>query len=581
MDKINSFVFSCDININDLAKEINISPGEIVKFLFLQKNKNVNVNQLLNAEIVKEICDYFNIVFQKSDNKNIKNNSENKKKDNVVLKSRPPVVTIMGHVDHGKTTLIDAIRNSNIADKEAGGISQTIGAYQKEYNGKKITFIDTPGHEAFSNMRHNGAQIADIIILVVAADDGVKQQTVEAIKYAKETNATILVAINKIDKNNANIEKTKSELANYNLIPNEYNGDNIFCEISAKKNIGIDNLLDNINLLAELLELKTDINNGSGIVLESKLDKNVGIVTDVLVQNGVLEKDFFIIIDNFICGHVRRMVDDNNKLINKAEASTPVRIIGLKKIVNAGDLFTFFKDKKIAEQNISKDSLTFCKKNVVNRVDSFDKTIDENVCNLNLIIKTSSISLLEVVKNSISKINIEGTRAKIIHSDIGMITDSDIELAFSNKAVIFAFDIRSDGNTKKRIKESKIDVHYHNIIYSLIEDLEKMLKRLLKPKLVEVVTGHLEIRKIFTFEKTNIAGCYAKDGFVKAKSKIRLIRNGKNIYEGVLATLKHKKDDISIVRSGFECGTIIKNFNDIKEQDIIEGYEIKEEINEE
>ena len=579
---MNNFVFLNNISINDLSKKINIPSSEIIKFLFLQKNKNVNINQLLDVNAVKEICEHFNINFLQENNKekNIKNFSNtNIKKNNTILKNRAPIVTIMGHVDHGKTTLIDTIRNSNVAEKEAGGISQIIRAYQKEKNGKKITFIDTPGHESFANMRKNGAKIADIIVLVVAADDGVKSQTIEAIKYARETNATILVAINKIDKNTANIEKTKNELADYSLIPDEYGGDNIFCEISAKKNIGIDNLLDNIILLSDMLDLKTDVNNGSGVILESKIDKNVGIITDILVKNGILEKNFFIIVDNCICGHIRKMLDDNNKTIEKAEASKPVRIIGLKKIVNAGEEFIFFKDKKTAEQNIIKtNDYDVQKKNTIFDNENIFCKENDNECKLNLILKASSISLLEAIKNNISKINIDGVKINIIRLGIGSITDDDINLAFLGKASIFVFDIRVDGNIKKRLKELKISIHCHDIIYSLIEDLEKTLKKMLKPKITEVITGHLEIRKIFVFEKTNIAGCYAKDGFIKAKSKIRLIRDGKVIHEGVLLSLKHQKEDINIVKNGFECGTIIKNFNDIKIKDIIEGYEIREEI---
>ncbi|MBP5301301.1 MAG: translation initiation factor IF-2 [Bacilli bacterium] len=575
----NIFIFSHDISLGDLAEEIDISSSEIVKFLFLKKNKSITVNQLLSEEIIKDICDNFNVVFKKQNNENC----TNKKVvyNNSLFRDRPPVITIMGHVDHGKTTLIDAIRNSNEASKEIGGISQIVRAYQKDVNGRKITFIDTPGHEAFSNMRKYGAQIADIIVLVVAADDGVKPQTVEAIKYAKKVEATILVAINKIDKPSINIEKVNNELSQYGLAPEKYGGENIFCEISAKKNIGIDNLLNHLLLLGDLLELKTDINNGSGVVLEAKLSKNVGIVTNILIQNGILENGCFIVIDNCICGHIKKIFDDNNKVISSAGASMPVKIIGLKNIAEAGQIFLFFKNKLAAEQYVAKSAKkdSFKNNNAVNRFqqnNKDDNSID-NIFILNLILKADAISLLEAIKDNICRIKIEGAKVNVIYANVGDITDNDIDLANLSKADIFVFNIKSNSAIKNRLKSLRINTHYHNIIYSLIEDVEETLKKKLAPKKIEVITGHLEIKKIFTFEKKNIAGCIAKDGFIKSKSKVRLIRNGEIIHDGVLASLRHKKDDISIVKSGSECGTIIKNYNDIKENDIIEGYEIQEE----
>ena len=576
------FVFTRSLSVAELAKELKILPSDIIKYFFLQK-KMVTINQMLNDDAIGEVCLNFGYDVKKDKVVSAINFEEveikDKKED---LSDRPPVVTIMGHVDHGKTTLIDAIRNSHIAAGEVGGISQAIGAYQKEVKGKKITFIDTPGHEAFTAMRSRGASVTDIVVLVVAADDGVMPQTIEAIDHAKAANAPIIVAINKIDKEGANIEKVKSELMNHEIIPEEYGGKNIFCEISAKNGKGLDNLLDNIILLSEVLELRANPNRyAMGTVLEANLDKGEGPKATLLVQNGTLNNSDYVVVGTAY-GHIRRMVNEHQKVLKTATPATPVSVTGLSEVPNAGDHFMAFPSEKEAREIATKRHLQKLEQErsgtaARNLDDLYKQAQEGDFSSLNLIIRADSTGSVEALKSSIDKIKIPGVKVSIIRASAGAISDSDISLAVASNAIIYGFNVRPSANIKAKAEEEKVEIRLHRIIYALIEEIEGALKGLLKPTLKEVTLGQMEVRHLFKVSKITIAGCYVSDGHIKAKSKIHLIRDGIIIYDGELASLKRFKDDVSDVKIGFECGATILNYNDIHEGDIIEAYEMKEE----
>ncbi len=583
-NKVNNgvFVFTRSLSVADLAKQLNILPSDIIKYFFMNK-KMVTINQMLDDDSIGEVCLNFGYDVKKEKVVSAENFEEveikDKKED---LKERPPVVTVMGHVDHGKTTLIDAIRNSNVVATEAGGISQAIGAYQKEVKGKKITFIDTPGHEAFTAMRSRGASVTDIVILVVAADDGVMPQTIEAIDHAKAAKAPIVVAVNKIDKEGANVEKVKNELMNYEIIPEEYGGKNIFCEISAKKNIGIDNLLENIILLSEVLELKSNPNRyAMGTVLEANLDRGEGPKATLLVQNGTLNNSDYVVVGTTY-GHIRRMVNEHQKVLKTATPSTPVSVTGLSEVPNAGDHFMAFPTEKEAREIAERRRL---QKEQVERSGTAARSLDDlykqakegDVTSLNLLIRADSTGSVEALKSSIMKITIPGVKVNIIRAIAGAITDSDISLASASNAIIYGFNIRPTAALKAKAEELKVEIRLHRIIYALIEEIEGALKGLTKPELKEVTNGQMEVRNIFKANKMTIAGCYVTDGVIKARSKIHLIRDGIIIYDGELGSLKRFKDDASSVKSGFECGATIVGYNDIHEGDIIEAFEMKEE----
>jgi len=584
LNKVNNgvFVFTRSLSVAELAKQLNILSSDIIKYFFMNK-KMVTINQMLDDDSIGEVCLNFGYDFKK-EKVVLKENFEDieikdKKED---LSERPPVVTIMGHVDHGKTTLIDAIRNSNVVATEAGGISQAIGAYQKEVKNKKITFIDTPGHEAFTAMRSRGASVTDIVVLVVAADDGVMPQTVEAIDHAKAAKAPIIVAINKIDKEGANIEKVKNELMNYEIIPEEYGGKNIFCEISAKKGTGIDNLLENIILLSEMLELAANPKRyAMGTVLEANLDKGEGPKATLLVQNGTLNSSDYVVVGTSY-GHIRRMVNEHNKVLKSATPATPVSITGLSEVPNAGDHFMAFPTEKEAREIAFKRSLAKKEHDLQGSAarsldDLFKQAQEGEVVSLNLLIRADSTGSVEALKSSISKITVPGVKVNIIRATAGAITDSDISLACASNAIIYGFNVRPSANIKAKAEESKVEIRLHRIIYALIEEIEGALKGLTKPELKEVVTGQMEVRNLFKVSKITIAGCYVTEGTIKAKSKIHLIRDGIIIYDGELASLKRFKDDASSVKAGFECGCTIVGYNDIHEGDVIETFEMKEE----
>ena len=576
----NSLTYSGSISVGELATALNIKASDIIKKYFF-KGLMLTINSPLDDNIVAEICIENNLDFNKEE-KLSNDNFEDLfriKENPADLVERAPVVTVMGHVDHGKTTLIDAIRNSRLVDSEFGGISQEIGAYQKEINGKKITFIDTPGHEAFTAMRSRGASVTDIVVLIVAADDGVMPQTIEAIDHAKAANVPIIVAINKIDAPGANSEKVISELMKYNIIPEKYGGENIFCEISAKKNIGIDNLLENILLEAEMLELKANPNRYAlGTVLEARLDKGEGPKATFLIQNGTLKVGDYVIVGTTY-GKIRRMSDDLNRIVSEALPSTPVSVIGLNEVPVAGDRFVALSDEKIA-----KDIANFrkLKKDEENRKSSITTSITDEegneIKNINIIIKANSTGAAEAVKGSVLKLNISGTKINIIRAFAGAITESDVLLANASKAIIYGFNVRPDANVRNKAIEEKVEIRLHRIIYALIEELEATLKGMRKKKEVEQYLGQAEVRQTFKASKIGtIAGCYVIDGEITSTSLIRVLRDGSEIYNGKLAGLRRFKDDVKEVKQGFECGISILNFNDIHEGDIIEAYKMIEE----
>ena len=582
--KVNNgcFVYCQIPTIAELAKSLNIETSQIIKYLFLNKRKMVTINQTLDEETLGEVCLEFGYDFRKEEivaEEDFENlNLVDDPKD---LVERPPVVTIMGHVDHGKTTLIDAIRNSHLVESEVGGISQAIGAYQKEYHGKKITFIDTPGHEAFAEMRSRGAKVTDIIILVVAADDGVMPQTKEAIDHARAANVPILVAINKIDKPGANIDKVKNELMALNVVPEEYGGDTIFLNIAAKKGQGIDELLENILVMAEMLELKANPNRyAMGTVLEAKLDKGEGPKATLLVQNGTLNASDYVVV-GACYGKVRRMTNEFKKILKVATPSTPVSIIGLSEVPKAGDLFMAFPSEKQARDIAYKRHLKMNEDKQVSKAisldDLYERIHEGEMKEVNVIIKADTNGSAEAIKSSLEKLSNDEVKVKIIRATAGAITESDVLLASASNAIIYGFNVRPDNLVKTKANEEKVDIRLHNIIYALIEEMEAALKGMKKAKLEEVVIGRAEIRHLFRASKVGtIAGAYVTDGSIRRDANMRLIRDGIVIYDGKFGSLKRFKDDAKEVKSGFECGFTIENYNDLKEGDEVEAYVIKE-----
>ncbi|SES78136.1 translation initiation factor IF-2 [Anaerobranca gottschalkii] len=569
------------ISVGELAKKLGESPANIIKKL-MGLGIMAGVNQTIELETAELIALEFGyeIALEKEEEEDeFQFIEQDDPKD---LKERHPVVTVLGHVDHGKTTLLDTIRHTNVTKGEAGGITQHIGAYQVNVNGKKITFIDTPGHAAFTAMRARGAKVTDIAILVVAADDGVMPQTVEALNHAKAANVPIVVAINKMDKPTANPDRVKQELVNYGLVPEEWGGDTIFVPISALKGEGIDNLLEIILLVAEVQELKANPDAlASGTVIESKLDKGRGPVATVLVQRGTLK-----IGDSVVCGtaygKVRAMINDQGKQIKKAGPSTPVEILGLSEVPVAGEIFRVVKDDKlartIAEKNLQKSKEEALKKNTPVTLDELFQSIKEGeLKELNIILKADVQGSVEALKHSLERLSNEEVRVKVIHSAVGAINENDVTLASASGAIIIGFNVRPDQNAKKLNDELKVDIRLYRIIYNAIEDVEAAIKGMLTPKLEEVVLGSAEIRQIFRASKIgNIAGCYVTNGVINRNAKARLIRDGVVIYEGSFSTLKRFKDDVKEVQQGFECGIVLEKFNDVKEGDIIECFTMKE-----
>ena len=576
------FVYTGAISTGELSNALNIPVGEIIKYLFLQ-GKMITINTILDDELIGEVCLEFGYDFQKKHIVAAENFEEVEINDDPSkLKSRPPVVTIMGHVDHGKTTLIDAIRNSNLVAGEVGGISQEIGAYQKEISGHKITFIDTPGHEAFTQMRSRGASVTDIVVLVVAADDGVMPQTIEAIDHAKSANVPIIVAINKMDKAGADPERVKNELMQHDIIAEEYGGDVICVEISAKKKTNIDGLLETILLVADMKELKANPDRYAlGTVLEAKLDKNEGPKATLLIQNGTLKEGDFLVVGTSY-GKARRMTNEFKKVLTVATPSTPVSVIGLAEVPEAGDRFMAFAEESEAKaialkRKQLKEAREKSKTSAASLDDLYNLAKEGEVQTINVIIKADSTGSAEAVKNSLEKLNNDNVKINVIRATSGAITESDVLLASASHAIIYGFNVRPDGKTRAKASEEKVEIRLHNIIYALIEEIEAAMKGMLKKELIESVTGQAEIRRLFKVSKLGtIAGCMVTFGFIVAANPIRVLRDGIVIFEGSLASLQREKDSVKEVREGFECGMLIKGYNDIKEGDIIEGYEMVE-----
>ena len=571
------------LTIRELADKMKVQPSEIVKKLFL-KGTMVTVNQEIDYDQAEEIALEFNCICEPEEKVDVIAELLKEEDDaEETLVARPPVVCVMGHVDHGKTSLLDAIRSTRVTDREAGGITQHIGASVVSINGQKITFLDTPGHEAFTAMRMRGANSTDIAILVVAADDGVMPQTVEAINHAKAAGVEIIVAINKIDKPSANIERVKQELSEYELIPEDWGGSTIFCPVSAHTKEGIDNLLEMILLTAEVLELKANPNRKArGLVIEAQLDKGRGAVATVLVQKGTLRVG-----DPIACGScfgkVRAMIDDQGRRVKEAGPSTPVEILGLSAVPEAGETFVStdsekearaFADTYISE---SKNKLIEDTKAKMSLDDLFSQIQSGNVKELNIIVKADVQGSVEAVKQSLVKLSNEEVVVKVIHGGVGAINESDIILASASNAIIIGFNVRPDPTAKVTADRENVDVRLYKVIYNAIEDVEAAMKGMLDPVYEEKVLGHAEVRQIFKASGVgNIAGSYVLDGVFQRGCKVRISREGTQIFEGNLASLKRFKDDVKEVKAGYECGLVFEGFNDIAELDIVEAYTMVE-----
>ena len=571
------------ITIRDLADKMKVQPSAIVKKLFM-KGEMVTVNSEVDFAAAEEIALEFNFICEEEEKVDViaellKEDEEDESK----MVPRPPVVCVMGHVDHGKTSLLDAIRQTRVTDREAGGITQHIGASVVSINDQNITFLDTPGHEAFTAMRMRGANSTDIAILVVAADDGVMPQTVEAINHAKAAGVEIIVAVNKIDKPSANIDKVKQELSEYELIPEDWGGSTIFCPVSAHTKEGIDNLLEMILLTAEVLELKANPDrNARGLVIEAQLDKGRGAVATVLVQKGTLHVG-----DPIACGSsygkVRAMIDDKGRRVKEAKPSTPVEILGLNSVPSAGETFVAcdsekeakaFSDTYISEE---KNKLIEDTKAKMSLDDLFSQIESGNMKELDIIVKADVQGSVEAVKQSLVKLSNEEVVVKVIHGGVGAINESDVILASASNAIIIGFNVRPDPVAKTTADREGVDIRLYKVIYNAIEDVSAAMKGMLDPVFEEKVIGHAEIRQIFKASGVgNIAGSYVLDGFMERGCRVRISREGEQIFEGDLASLKRFKDDVKEVKTGYECGLVFDGFNDIQELDIVEAYKMVE-----
>lgn len=570
-----------NMTIGDLAKSLNVSAAELVKKLF-SLGVMCTINHSLsfeNAEIL--VLDY-NKELKREETADVTNFEEfeiNDREEDLV--SRPPVITIMGHVDHGKTTLLDTIRKTSVAAGEAGGITQAISAYQVTHNGKKITFIDTPGHAAFTEMRARGASITDIIIIIVAADDGVMPQTKEAVDHAKAAGVPIIVAINKMDKPGANPERIMTELSEYGLTPDEWGGETLYNRIIAADGTGVPELLENISLIAEMQEYKANPNRYAvGTVVESRLDKHLGPVTTVLIQNGTLRLGDPIVVGTAF-GKIRTLKNDLGIEITEALPSTPVEITGINEVPSAGDKFMAFESEKqarsVGETRKEQARLRDNKSAGSVTLDDLFSKIKEGVKEINVIIKSDVNGSSEAVKNSLEKLEVEDVRIKVIRSSVGAITESDVVLAKASNAILIGFNVRPNNQIKDYAKENGVEIRLYNIIYKVVEEMEAAMKGMLEPVFEEKVIGEAEVRQLFKFSKVGtIAGSYVTDGIIKRDSKARIIREGIVIYDGNINSIQRGKDAAREVKKGIECGITIENYSDIKEGDVIEAYEMVE-----
>ncbi|OLN22751.1 translation initiation factor IF-2 [Domibacillus antri] len=577
-------VFSGSLTVAELAKKMNVEPSEVIKKLFML-GVMATINQELDKDAIELVASEFNVEVEEEiliDKADLETYFEEEDAEEKAVE-RPAVVTIMGHVDHGKTTLLDSIRNTKVTEGEAGGITQHIGAYQAETNGKKITFLDTPGHAAFTTMRARGAKVTDITILVVAADDGVMPQTVEAINHAKAAEVPIIVAVNKIDKPAANPDRVMQELTEHGLVPEAWGGETIFVPLSAKQGEGIDTLLEMILLVAEVEELKADpTRRAMGTVIEAELDKGRGSVATLLVQNGTLHVGDPIVVGNTF-GRVRAMVNDVGRRVKSAGPSTPVEITGLNDVPLAGDRFVVFEDEKTARQigeSRAQEALQAqrSEKTKVSLDNLFEHMKQGEMKDLNIVLKADVQGSVEAVAAALQKIEVEGVNVKIIHTGAGAITESDIILASASNAIVIGFNVRPDVNAKRTAEAEDVEVRLHRIIYKVIEEIEAAMKGMLDPEFEEKIIGQAEVRQTFKVSKIGtIAGSYVTEGKITRDSGVRLIRDGIVIFEGEVDALKRFKDDAKEVAQGYECGITIRGFNDVKEGDIIEAF-IEQEI---
>ena len=569
------------MTIKDLADALKEPVASIIKKL-MSLGVIANMNAKISYDDASVLVLDYNKTLKRQETANIANFEVFEVTDNEEdLEQRPAVVTIMGHVDHGKTSLLDAIRKSSVVDGEFGGITQHIGAYQVSYKNKKITFIDTPGHAAFTEMRARGASITDIVIIIVAADDGVMPQTIEAIDHAKAAKVPIIVAVNKMDKPGADPQRVMREMSEHGLTPESWGGDTLFVNISAKTHDGIDDLLDNLLLIAEMQELKANPKRyAMGTVIESKLDKNVGSVVTLLVQNGTLRLGDPVVIGEFF-GKIRTLKNDLGEEVVEALPATPVEVTGVSGVPTAGDKFMAFESEKQAHQVAEQRSETAKLKantlaSAISLDDLFGK-ISEGLKEINVVLKADVKGSEEAVKNTLARIEVEGCKLNVIRSGVGTITESDIVLANASSAIIIGFNVRPSSKILDIAKEYGVDVRLHNIIYKVVEEMESAMKGMLDPEYEEKVLGTAEIRKIYKFSKTgNIAGCYVTSGVIKSSAKARVIRDGIVIYDGAINTIQREKEGVKEVKSGFECGITLEKYGDIKEKDIIEAYELVE-----
>lgn len=569
------------MSVSEFANVLNKNVAEIIKKL-MGLGKIMNLNAMIDFETAEILALEYGKTLKKDTTRDETNFEEleiiDDEKD---LQERPPVITIMGHVDHGKTSLLDAIRKTNVVSGEAGGITQHIGAYQIKYNDKYITFIDTPGHAAFTEMRARGASITDIVIIIVAADDGVMPQTREAIDHAKAAGVPIVVAVNKIDKPEANPDRVLTEMSQAGITPDTWGGDTLFVNISAKTGQGIPELLENLLLISEMQELKANPNRyASGTVIESRLDKALGVVSTVLIQNGTLRLGDAVVVGNY-AGKIRTLKNDRGENLVEAFPSMPVSITGISEVPSAGDKFMAFENEKKAKSISEQRVLAAKKKNMTSggtvSLDDLFNRIEAGEKEVNVILKADVKGSEEAVKNSLLKLDVEGIKVNVIRSSVGAISESDVVLAAASKAIIIGFNIRPNNKIIEYAKEKGVDIRFYNIIYKVVEEMEAALKGKLEPTYEEKILGQAEVRKLFKFSKVGtIAGSYIIDGIVRRDSKARVIRDGVVIYDGNINSIAREKDQVKEVKQGLECGITIENFNDIKENDIIEAYEVVE-----
>ncbi|AJA48107.1 translation initiation factor IF-2 [Clostridium pasteurianum DSM 525 = ATCC 6013] len=571
------------ITVKELSEKLSKPTAEVIKQLMFM-GVMAAINQEIDFETAEKLCEKFNAIAmpKEEDNESEFTEIDSEADDDELLEKRPPVVTVMGHVDHGKTSLLDAIRKAKVTETEAGGITQHIGAYVVNINNERIAFLDTPGHEAFTAMRARGAQITDIVILVVAADDGIMPQTKEAINHCKAANVPIIVAINKIDKPGANPDKVKQELTEHGLVPEDWGGDTICVPVSARTKEGIDNLLEMIILTAEVQELKANPNRkAKGAVIESKLDKGRGPVASLLVQNGTLHVGDSILVGSTY-GRIRAMFDDNGRKIKKAGPSIPVEILGLSDVPSAGDKFNVIRDEKTA-RNMSekrKEKLRTASLNSNHKVsleDLYNQIQEGKVKELNIIIKADVQGSIEALKQSLEKLSTDSVKVRVIHGAVGAITETDVTLASASNAIIIGFNVRPDTNATTAAEKEDVDIKTYRIIYNALDDIKSAMIGMLEPEFKEVILGKVEIRQVYKISSIGtVAGCYVLDGKITRNSSIRIIRDGIVILEGELGSLKRFKDDVKEVAAGYECGLTIEKFNDIKEGDILEVFAMEE-----